>query len=139
MTATDVGLGEGPIVFYDGECGFCARSVGWVLRHDRNHVFRFAPLQGSTAERLIGRAEGTPDTWSMILYDDEGRFDRSTAALRILRRVGWGGFLPALGLAIPKFLRDPFYRLIAKVRYRIWGKVNACSIPTEEQRQQFLP
>jgi predicted DCC family thiol-disulfide oxidoreductase YuxK len=128
-----------PLVLYDGDCGFCARSVSWVLKHDRKGVFSFAPLQGETATNLVGKPTGSPDTWSMLLVDEEGTFDRSTAAFRILKRVGWGGFLPRMLLAVPASLRDPFYRLIAKIRYRVWGKVDSCAIPTPELRGRFLP
>lgn len=133
-------LPEGhPIVFYDGDCGFCDRFVQWTLRHDRKQVFRYAPLQGSTALEMIGPPEGDPSGWSVQLIDEDGQWERSAAALRIARRIGWGFGLPQLGLWVPGFIRDGVYRLIAKVRYRIFGKVTSCRLLSPEARLLFLP
>lgn len=130
---------EGPIVFYDGDCGLCARSVQYVMRHDRKNLFRFAPLQGETAAKLLGAPTGAADTWTMILLDATGVYDRSTGVLRILKHVGWGGFLPSLGLAVPRALRDGVYRIVARIRYRIWGKSDRCPLPTKGQMSRFMP
>lgn len=129
----------GPVVFYDGDCGLCARSIQFVIGKDKEGIFRFAPLQGETAKRLIGEPEGKPDTWTLILLDETGVYDRSTGALRILQLTKWGGFLPRLALAVPLFIREGVYRLVAKVRYRIWGHADSCAVPTPEQRLRFLP
>lgn len=128
-----------PIIFYDGDCGFCDRTVKWVLAKDKERLFRFAALQGETAEKLIGTPKGDPSNWSIILLDETGESDRSTAVLRIVSRVRFAGFLPRLCLAIPRPIRDLAYKIIAKVRYRIFGKVKMCSIPSPETRQLFLP
>ena len=130
---------EGPIVFYDGDCGLCARTVQGVLRHDKNGVFRFAPLQGETAAKLIGQPQGKPDAWTLVLLDESGLYDRSTGVLKILKRVKWGGLLPSLGLWIPRFVRDGVYRFVAKIRYRVWGKANSCALPTKAAMARFLP
>lgn len=130
---------EHPIIFYDGECGFCDRTVKWVMARDKDHQFRFAALQGATAERLIGAPVGDPSTWSIILLDANGQSDRSTAALKIAKQVHYAGFLPALCLWIPRPVRDLVYKVIAKIRYRIFGKVTMCPIPSPETRALFLP
>jgi len=130
---------EGPIVFYDGDCGLCARTVQVVLRHDKNGKFRFAPLQGETAAKLIGPPSGVPEAWTFVLLDETGVYDRSTGALKILKRVGWGWFLPALGLWVPRFIRDGVYRFVAKIRYRIWGRADRCPLPTKAQLSRFMP
>lgn len=129
----------GPIVFYDGDCGLCARTVQVVLRHDKNGIFRFAPLQGETASELIGPPEGDPDAWTFVLLDETGVYDRSTGALRIFKRVRWGWFLPTLGLWVPRFLRDWVYRVVAKIRYRVWGRADTCPLPTKSQMTRFMP
>ena len=130
---------DGPIVFYDGECGLCARSVQFVLRKDKQNLFRFAPLQGPTAEKLIGAPLGKPDSWSFVLLDETGVYDRSTGALKILQRVKCGAFLPALGLLVPRFIRDGVYRFVGKIRYRVWGKADRCPLPTQSQTSRFMP
>jgi predicted DCC family thiol-disulfide oxidoreductase YuxK len=130
---------DGPIVFYDGDCGLCARSVQYVMRRDTKGLFRFAPLQGETAAKLLGPLTGPADTWTMLLVDQTGVYDRSTGALKILQHVKPGSFLPKLGLWVPRFLRDLVYRGIAKVRYRIWGKSDRCPLPTKAQMSRFMP
>ena len=130
---------EGPIVFYDGDCGLCAQVVKYVLHRDKEHIFRFAPLQGETAITLIGPPTGKPDAWSFVLLDADGTYDRSTAALKVLKHLKRGAFWASVGMAFPRIIRDGVYRIIAKVRYRIWGKTNQCSLPTKDQRAQFLP
>jgi predicted DCC family thiol-disulfide oxidoreductase YuxK len=130
---------EGPIVFYDGDCGLCAKSVQFVLRKDKKHIFRFAPLQGETAAKLIGQLEGKPDTWTLILLDDTGVFDRSTGALKILQHVKWGWVLPTAALWVPLFIREGAYRFVAKIRYRVWGHADSCPLPTKSELSRFLP
>jgi len=130
---------DGPIVFYDGDCGLCARSVQFVLRHDKKHLFRFAALQGETAAKLIGSPVGKPDAWSFVLLDNTGVYNRSTGALKILQTLKWGGFLPGLGLLVPLIIRDSVYRLVGKFRYRVWGKADRCPLPSAAQASRFMP
>ena len=134
-----MGAIEKPIIFYDGECGFCDRTVQWVLRKDKDHLFRFAALQGETALQMIGSPLGDPSSWSIILLDDSGKADRSTAVLKIAQKLRYGFGLPGVLLLIPQFLRDGVYKAIAKVRYRIFGKVSMCQLPPPEVRAMFLP
>jgi predicted DCC family thiol-disulfide oxidoreductase YuxK len=125
------------IVFYDGECGFCDRSVQFVLRHDREQKFRFAALQGETANELIG--EGTGDSQSVIVLDKGTTYFRSSAALRILWHLGGFWRLFSYLQWIPAPIRDGVYRWIASNRCRLFGKVDACRLPAADQRSRFLP
>lgn len=129
-----------PIVFYDGVCGLCNRSVKWIVKRDHQRRFRFAPLQGETAKQHLPPLGNDPDQWSVVLLDDEGLHERSDAALRIARGLGglWG-MLGSLLLLIPRPCRDWGYRQIAKRRYRWFGKHEACQIPTPEERELILP
>jgi len=130
---------DGPIVFYDGECGLCDRSVQALIRWDRAHRLRYATLQGETARRLLGEPEGEVGSWS-IRFLDEGRlYDRSDAALRAAIRAGGWGKLGRLGFVAPRFVRDAAYRWIAKNRRRWFGGAEACMLPTLALRQRFLP
>lgn len=126
-----------PVVFYDGECGMCDRSVQWVLAHDPSGIFRFATLQGETARRSLG--EGNQDLRSVVLLDEHGAHRYSSAPLRIMVRLGGVWRLMGLFLAVPAFVRDGVYRFIARHRYKVFGKVDACRIPSPEVRTRFLP
>jgi predicted DCC family thiol-disulfide oxidoreductase YuxK len=131
--------GEAPIVFYDGVCGVCNWFVQWVIKRDPAGIFRFAPIQGETAGQMLGPIDENPQAWSIWLIDESGRTEASTAVLRIVRRLKWGFGLPALALAFPRALRDAVYRAFAKNRYRVFGKVDACAIPTPAVRARLLP
>lgn len=128
-----------PIIFYDGECGLCNKSIQFVMRHDRDQVFYYAPLQGDTAERAQLKPEGDPEAWSVVLVDEKGVHRRSTAALRIASKLGGFWSLLALFLIVPRFIRDAVYGWVARNRYRVWGKLEACPLPPPEARARFLP
>ena len=128
-----------PIVFYDAECGLCDHSIQWVIAHDQEKIFHFAPLQGDTALSLIGSLHGQSSDWTIVYLDEDGRYDRSTAVLKIAQRLKWGRGLPNLFLAIPATVRDIFYRFVAKIRYRVFGKIEACQLPAPSVRARFLP
>ncbi|MBZ5501421.1 MAG: DUF393 domain-containing protein [Acidobacteriia bacterium] len=131
------------LLFYDGHCGLCHRTVKFVLRHDRpGNAFRFAPLQGPTFQARVPaeRRAGLPD--SIIVLTAEGALlARSDAFLHILRRLcgGWG--VPAGIIAvIPRPVRDAVYDFIARIRYRIFGRRDdVCPVTSPELRARFDP
>ncbi|MBS1119165.1 MAG: putative thiol-disulfide oxidoreductase [Deltaproteobacteria bacterium] len=138
--AAPAAVPDGPIVLYDGACGLCARSVRWVLRHERDTAIRFAPLQGPTAAALRARHPQIADNLDTIVYVEVGRAHlRSKAFLHLaahLRRPwSWAHAMRWL----PGFVLDLGYRLVARLRYRIWGTVDACEIPAPAHRGRFLP
>lgn len=130
---------EGPIVFYDGECGLCDRSVQALIRMDKGHRLRYATLQGETAGRLLGEPQGDSAGWSVKFLEDGRLYERSTAAIRAAMRAGGVGRLFAAMLLVPRFVRDGVYRWIAKNRLRWFGGTEACLLPTKALRQRFLP
>jgi predicted DCC family thiol-disulfide oxidoreductase YuxK len=118
-------------LFYDGHCGLCHRAVKFVLRHDREAVFRFAPLQGSAFENT-GQD-------SMVVQTPDGRvLLKSDAWIYILRRIGWRVTAAACA-AFPRAIRDWVYDRVAAVRFRIWGRrEDLCPIIPPELRDRFL-
>jgi predicted DCC family thiol-disulfide oxidoreductase YuxK len=127
-----------PILFYDGECGLCARSVQWCLDHDGKAVLRFAPLQGSTYAALALPLKPT-DLDTVVLYEAGGLHVRGDAVLRILAIVG-GGFriLAWIGRLVPRFARDALYRFIARRRHAWFGGADRCRLPTPSESARFL-
>lgn len=131
------------MLFYDGTCGLCHRSVKFVLRHDRTgDFFRFAPLQGSTFEAVIPieKRAGLPDS-IVVRTLDGALLVRSDAVIHILRRLG-GGWksVGSLVAVIPHGVRDAGYDFIARIRYRIFGRrTDYCPIVPPEWRARFLP
>ena len=128
-----------PVVFFDGVCGLCNSFVDWVIRHDRKKIFRFAPIQGQTAKEHLGRFPPQEEDWSIIYADEKGTYERSSAVLKILSRLGGFSKIWALFLIFPPFIRDGVYRLIAKRRYRWFGKRDSCRLPTPQEKDRFLP
>jgi predicted DCC family thiol-disulfide oxidoreductase YuxK len=130
-----------PIVLYDGTCGLCSKSVQWILRHEADHTLVFAPLQGKTAAELRARHPEIPETLdSVVLVDEADRvWLRSKTFLRVAKhlrapwRIGWHARW------FPAFVLDLGYRVIARLRYRIWGRADICDIPAPEARERFLP
>jgi predicted DCC family thiol-disulfide oxidoreductase YuxK len=127
------------LVLFDGLCNLCNASVQWIIARDPKALHRFASLQSEPARRALQQANApAPLPDSIILIDAQGIHTKSTAALRIARRLGFPWSVAALALVLPKFLRDSLYDFIAARRYRWFGKRDACMVPTPDLRQRFL-
>lgn len=138
------------VVLFDGVCNFCDSSVNFIIEHDREGYFKFAPLQSNEGRRLanefgfssaVGGAAAHDDLIpidSVILVEDEKAYTHSTAALKIIRRLGAPWSVLYAVIAVPKGIRDYFYKLFAKYRYRIFGKKDQCMLPSPEVRARFL-
>jgi predicted DCC family thiol-disulfide oxidoreductase YuxK len=127
-----------PVLFYDGTCGLCARSVQWSLRHDARGVLRFAPLQGPTYAALPA-ADKPREVETMVLRDGDGLHLRSDAVLRLLRHIGgFWSVLAIVGRACPRPVRDALYRFVAAHRIAWFGTADSCALPAPAERERFL-
>jgi predicted DCC family thiol-disulfide oxidoreductase YuxK len=127
------------VVLFDGTCAFCERSVRFIATRDPAGYFRFGASQSAAGAALLAAHGTTRDaTRSLVLIEDGQVYLRSTAALRIARRLTFPWRLAAAGLAVPRPLRDAVYRGIAAVRHRLAGPSNACEIPPPEIRRRLL-
>jgi predicted DCC family thiol-disulfide oxidoreductase YuxK len=129
----------GPILLFDGVCNLCNAAVRFVLDHEKRPELSFASLESGTGRKIVKDAFGeeeVPD--SLVLFEDGGIYVRSEAALRIARRLGgpWG--LLGVFRAIPRPVRDLVYDLVAKHRYRWFGRLQRCPVPAAEVRDRFL-
>ncbi len=128
-------------LFYDGSCALCHGSVRFILARDpEGRAFRFAPLDGDVFRALVPEAarQSLPD--SMVVLTEDGRaLTRSAGVLHILERLGGGWrWLALLGRAVPAFLRDAAYDLVARWRYRVFGrKDDACPMIPAALRGRF--
>lgn len=130
---------SGPIIFYDGLCALCNSSVKFVLRHDKEDLFRFASLQSETARVYLDPHGIDPTLLHSIVLLDEGKvYQRSDGVLRILDHLGSPWKLFSVIRILPRALRDVFYNFVAKVRYRVFGKYEACPLPPSDMRERFL-
>lgn len=127
------------VILFDGVCNFCNGAVNFIIERDKTGYFKFAPLQSEIGEKLL--AENGVDkieTDSVVLIEDGKVYTYSTAALRIARKLDgfwrWSyGFV-----VVPRFVRNFFYKLFAKYRYKMFGRQDACMLPTPEIRRRFL-
>jgi predicted DCC family thiol-disulfide oxidoreductase YuxK len=130
---------NGPVVLFDGVCNFCNRSVNFILDHDARRRFRFAALQSDAGQAVLRHFGLRTDDFDTAVLVERGRaYTKSSAALRIARNLGGWWSLFAVLLAIPPFLRDAAYDLLARNRYRWFGKADNCRVPTPEIRDRFL-
>jgi predicted DCC family thiol-disulfide oxidoreductase YuxK len=130
---------EHPILFFDGMCGLCNSSVDFVMKRDTRDVFRYAPLQGETAAEHLSESD-REDLDSVVLKMPDGLYRHSSAIVRILWKLP--GIWPVLGTMlwlIPRPLRNFGYRVVAKNRYRFFGKKETCRLPTPEEIGRLLP
>lgn len=129
----------GPIIVFDAECVLCAANAQFVLRHDRARRFRLASMQnevGAGLYRRFGIDPARPET--LIIVDGDTLLKDSDAVLSIYAGLGWPWkALAALGI-VPRFLRDPAYRWLARNRYRIFGRRVTCWVPQPGDRDRVL-
>lgn len=125
------------VVFFDGVCGFCNATVNTLIENDLDGVLKFSPLQGDFAKKTLSK-DFTENLDTIAYYRHGKIYTRTGALIRILRDLGGIGVLAYPLLAIPSFLRDLFYKLFASFRYKLFGKLNACRIPSPEEQTRFI-
>lgn len=127
------------VVLFDGVCNLCNASVNWIIDHDPQDQFRFASLQSDWAKLRLGDRVLKPDYMDSVVFDNNGQLlFRSDAAIGILRNLGGVFSLAVVLLIVPAFIRDFFYRLVARNRYAWFGKRENCRVPTPELKNKFL-
>jgi predicted DCC family thiol-disulfide oxidoreductase YuxK len=145
-----IDIGGRLLVMFDGHCGFCNASVRWLLRRDVRDRLRFVPLESESAAPVLSRHEvggsmaggAIPET-ILVVRDAGGTAEsvlvRSDAVVALLLELPrpWPWIGVALRL-IPRAVRDLGYRLVARWRYCVWGRLESCPVPTAEERERFL-
>lgn len=126
------------VILFDGECNLCNGFVNFVIKRDKENLYHFAPLQSRVAKDLLKEDRSIKNLSTIVLVENGKILTQSTAALRIIKHLS-GGWKLLYGLIIiPKFIRDAFYILIARNRYRWFGKKEHCMIPTPAVQSKFL-
>ncbi|KQS40619.1 thiol-disulfide oxidoreductase [Pedobacter sp. Leaf194] len=127
-----------PVIFFDGICNLCNASVQFAIKRDSKKVLRFTALQGVFAQSVLPEYNLDLTKINSILLLDENRiYTKSSAALRVAKKLD--GLWPLLYslIIIPKFIRDWLYDIVAKNRYKWWGKQEVCWVPTPELKSRF--
>jgi predicted DCC family thiol-disulfide oxidoreductase YuxK len=128
------------VIVFDGVCVLCSRWVGFVVRRDRVGRFKFAAMQTPTGRELLTKhGIDADDPLSFLLFEDGRGYMDTEAIVRILRRFGFGWRVVALLVSIvPRCIRDPLYRWIARHRYRLFGQRPSCLVPAADIADRFL-
>lgn len=127
------------IVVFDAQCLLCNGWVQFLLRHDRKGTFKFASIQGAVGQQLLANEGLKVDgLQTLLLVDGPRTWQQSAAILRVLHGLGWPWRLAWLAWLVPAFVRDPLYRLVAANRYRVFGRADACILPSPEHAARFL-
>ncbi len=128
-----------PVILFDGVCNLCSGAIQFIIRRDSRGRFRFASLQSAAGQMLMLQHKLSPQQLdTIILFEGDRCYTRSDAVLQIVKRLG--GLWPLLyaGIALPRPLRDAFYRWVARNRYRWFGRRDQCMLPAPELRRRFL-
>ncbi len=134
--------GSHPIILFDGVCNLCNASVQWIIRRDARDVFRFAALQSEAGKRALLRAGAdarlAETLNSMVVIENERVLTKSDAAIAIASRLAAPWRWATVGRVVPRVVRDWVYGVVARNRYRLFGKQEACMMPTPALRARFL-
>lgn len=141
-----------PILLFDGICNYCNRWVNFIIRHDKKKKFRFAALQSDAGKRLLkqynipeatdppannNKNNGCRAGSAVLIYNDKF-YLKSSTGLHVLYHLGGIYSLAFVFIIIPAYIRDFYYDIIARNRYKWWGKRDACMIPSADVRERFL-
>lgn len=127
------------VVLFDGVCNVCNGSVNFIIDHDPQAYFKFASLQSEVGQQILAQFDlPRSDFDTMILIENGKCSKKSTAALGVARHLSFPWSIGGIGLIVPSFLRDLAYSLIARNRYKWFGKQDQCRIPTPAIRARFL-
>ena len=132
-------MSEHPIIVFDALCVLCSANAQFVLKHDRQGRFRLASMQGDVGSALFRRFGIDPhDPETMVLVDGDRVLRDSDAVLAIYSGLGWPWRAMAIFRLVPRLIRDAVYRLVARNRYRWFGRRDTCWVPRPEHMERIL-
>ena len=130
---------ERAIVFFDGECVMCNGFVDLLLQVDSSAKIAIAPLQGQTAGQLLPPLPVEREEWSIFFKRETHLYQQSDAFIQVCQSLGGPWLVFSLAWLVPRPLRDGIYRVVARNRYRLFGRRSTCRIPSESEECRFLP
>jgi len=130
---------EHPVILFDGICNLCNNSVQYVIKHDPEHIFRFASLQSEYGKTVLANFNLPADNFNSFILLKNGKiYTKSTAALMVAKDLSGIAWLLYAFIIIPPFIRNLVYAIIAKNRYKWFGKQETCWLPTAELKTLFI-
>jgi predicted DCC family thiol-disulfide oxidoreductase YuxK len=126
-----------PVLYFDGVCSLCNRSIQFVIKQDKKQQFLFAPLQGEAGKEALKHLHPhNPD--SVVLQYMGKYYTQSDAILKVLKILGGVWSLSSIVLLIPGFIRNGLYKIVARSRYKWFGKTDSCMVPKPALKARFL-
>ena len=132
-------MSDKPVMLFDGVCNFCDNTVNFIIDRDPQKKIRFAALQSQSGQKLLQQFELDTENFDSVILVYQGRYYKKTSA--ILRVVKWMKFpwwLLRVFIIVPPFLRNFFYDIVARNRYKWFGKLEYCRVPTADMKERFL-
>jgi predicted DCC family thiol-disulfide oxidoreductase YuxK len=127
------------VILFDGICNLCSASVQFVIERDYKNIFKFASLQSNFGQKILKKHQLPPEDFdSFILLENNKIYQRSTAALKVAKQLNWPLKALYAFIIVPPFIRNFVYNVIAKNRYKWFGKKTACWLPTPDLKVKFL-
>lgn len=128
-----------PVILFDGVCNLCSSAVQFVIERDKKNKFLFASLQSDTGYLILKRFNLPANTFnSFILYKDGKIYTKSIGALEVAKQLSGTWPLLYIFIGIPSFIRDKVYDIIARNRYKWFGKKDSCWLPSPFLKSKFL-
>ncbi len=128
-----------PVLLFDGVCNLCNGFVQFIIKRDKNAKFKFASLQSEIGQEYLKQHHLETEVFESFVYLKNDKFyQKSTAALTLFKDLGGAWVLMYVLMIFPRFIRDFFYNLIARNRYKMFGKRESCMLPSPELKNRFL-
>lgn len=128
---------ENPVLFYDGDCGFCQGSVQFILKHEKKALLHFAPLQGEFAKQQLPQRL-IQDLNSLVILSEGKLYTQSDAVLFVAQTLAFPYSLAKIGKVIPVIVRNALYKVIAQNRFKLSKMSKSCKLPTSAERLRFV-
>ncbi|MDA3854308.1 MAG: DCC1-like thiol-disulfide oxidoreductase family protein [Bacteroidales bacterium] len=130
---------EHAIILFDGVCHLCNGSVNFLLKMDKKERFKFSPLQSPNGQAVLKQHQLSDTGLDTFIFIHHGKcYSKSTAALKVLKSFGRGWQIFYIFIIIPRFIRDFIYDLVARHRYRLFGRSEQCMVPNPDIERRFL-
>jgi predicted DCC family thiol-disulfide oxidoreductase YuxK len=132
-------MSDKSLILFDGVCNLCNGFVNFLILRDKKNKFQFGSLQSVKVQAILNEYQySSNDISTVIVIENNKLYSHSTAVLKIVRKLGGAWPLLYGFIIIPKTIRDFFYKLVAKNRYRMFGRKDACMIPTPQLKAKFV-
>lgn len=128
-----------PVILFDGVCNLCSNAVQFVIKRDKKSAFRFSSLQSAFGQNLL-KHYNLPNAGfdSLILFENEKIYTKSTAALMVAKRLSGAWPLLYFFIIVPPFIRNTIYDMVAQNRYKWFGKKETCWVPSRQLKIRFF-